>query len=39
MIIGRSRKLSNIDSVTVKVAGSNIERFEEFSYILEYIFD
>ncbi len=33
MIIGSSRKLSNIDSVTVKVAGSNIERVEEFSYL------
>ena len=33
MNIGSSRKLSNIDSVIVKVAGSSIERIEQFSYL------
>ena len=33
MIIGSTRKLSNIDSFTVEVSGSNIERVEEFSYL------
>ena len=33
MIIGSTRKLSNIDSSTVEVSGSNIERVEEFSYL------
>ncbi len=33
IIIGNTYKLSNIDSVTVEVAGSNIEIVEEFSYL------
>ncbi len=32
MIIGNTHKLSNIDSITVEVVGSNIQRVEEYSY-------